>query len=260
MVLELFVVALLIFFTSIAVHHLLKSRRHNKVLFQSDSRNRRILLVIAHPDDECMFFAPTILNLRHCGQYELFLLCFSSGNYNQQGRVRQRELIESCRHLGIRENNVFIIDRRDIADDPSTEWDKQLIAEILAECVKDYYIDLIFTFDEYGVSGHINHKSLFHGCRHFVSSVRCPAGFAGYQLVSVNLLRKYSSILELPLTYFTSDIIFISGWSDFLKAQAAMSRHGSQFVWFRVLYVVFSRYMVVNSYKPILKEKTNGHS
>lgn len=76
---ELLATALVIICASVAVHHILQNRRKNKVLLQSDTRNRRILIVIAHPDDECMFFAPTILNLRQCGQYDLYLLCLSSG-------------------------------------------------------------------------------------------------------------------------------------------------------------------------------------
>ena len=38
----------------------------------------RTLLVTAHPDDECMFFAPTVLELlrRRCS---LFMLCLSTG-------------------------------------------------------------------------------------------------------------------------------------------------------------------------------------
>lgn len=68
-------------------------------------------------------------------------------------------------------------------------------------------------------------------------------------MLPVISLKIYESLLSPTVT-----------GADNLCLQAAMSRHGSQFVWFRVLYVVFSRYMVVNSYKPILKEKTNGHS
>lgn len=256
---ELLATVLVIICASVAVHHILQNRRKNNVLLQSDTRNRRILVVIAHPDDECMFFAPTILSLRQCGQYNLYLLCLSSGNYNQQGRLRQQELMESCRVLGIRQNNVFILDRRDISDDPNVTWDKTLIARLLADYVKEYYIDMIFTFDEYGVSGHVNHRSLYHGCRHFLSSPGCPAGVEGYKLVSVNLLRKYSSIFELSISYFSSNMIFISSWSDVWNAQAAMYKHRSQFVWFRVLYIIFSRYMVINSYEPIITEKINGH-
>ena len=39
---------------------------------------KRILFVTAHPDDECMFFGPAILNLnQYC---KVYLLCLSSGN------------------------------------------------------------------------------------------------------------------------------------------------------------------------------------
>ena len=43
-------------------------------------RNKRILLLIAHPDDEAMFFAPTLLALTRpeCGNH-VKILCLSSG-------------------------------------------------------------------------------------------------------------------------------------------------------------------------------------
>lgn len=44
---------------------------------------RRVLLVTAHPDDEAMFFGPTILGLLAAGA-DLYLLCLSSGNYRNQ--------------------------------------------------------------------------------------------------------------------------------------------------------------------------------
>lgn len=40
---------------------------------------KRVLLVIAHPDDECMFFGPTIFRLCEQGT-EVYLLCLSNGN------------------------------------------------------------------------------------------------------------------------------------------------------------------------------------
>lgn len=38
----------------------------------------RVLIVIAHPDDETIFFSPTISALRSAGQ-EVYLLCFTNG-------------------------------------------------------------------------------------------------------------------------------------------------------------------------------------
>jgi N-acetylglucosaminylphosphatidylinositol deacetylase len=45
-------------------------------------QNKRVLLLIAHPDDEAMFFAPTILSLTRpeLGNH-VKILCLSSGNY-----------------------------------------------------------------------------------------------------------------------------------------------------------------------------------
>ncbi|XP_042612560.1 N-acetylglucosaminyl-phosphatidylinositol de-N-acetylase-like [Cyprinus carpio] len=69
----------------------------------------RALLVTAHPDDECMFFAPTVLKLVE-SHAALYLLCLSTGNYNNQGLQRKRELLDSCAVLGIPSDHVTIID------------------------------------------------------------------------------------------------------------------------------------------------------
>lgn len=45
----------------------------------------RTLLVIAHPDDEAMFFAPTVLGLARL-RHRLSLLCFSAGRRLEAGR------------------------------------------------------------------------------------------------------------------------------------------------------------------------------
>jgi N-acetylglucosaminylphosphatidylinositol deacetylase len=43
-----------------------------------DFIGKRVLFVTAHPDDECMFFAPSILQLARCCQ--VYLLCFCTGD------------------------------------------------------------------------------------------------------------------------------------------------------------------------------------
>lgn len=40
---------------------------------------RRVLIVTAHPDDECMFFGPTILSLAKRSNCTIYLLCLSNG-------------------------------------------------------------------------------------------------------------------------------------------------------------------------------------
>lgn len=39
----------------------------------------RVLLVTAHPDDECMFFGPTLIALKKRSNCRIFVLCLSKG-------------------------------------------------------------------------------------------------------------------------------------------------------------------------------------
>ena len=68
--------------------------------------------MIAHPDDEAMFFVPSIENLR--GSNNLYLLCLSSGDFNGLGRIREKELEASGKNLGFKE--VICINDDDLKD------------------------------------------------------------------------------------------------------------------------------------------------
>ena len=45
------------------------------------SWKKDVLILTAHPDDECMFFTPTILNMRNEG-HRLYIACLTKGNMN----------------------------------------------------------------------------------------------------------------------------------------------------------------------------------
>ncbi|XP_044849915.1 N-acetylglucosaminyl-phosphatidylinositol de-N-acetylase isoform X2 [Mauremys mutica] len=133
----------------------------------------RALVVTAHPDDEAMFFAPTILSL---GRFraQLWLLCCSSGNYYNQGESRKKELVQSCAVLGIPSSNVTVIDHRDLPDDPSVEWDTHLLSTFVLEHIETNHINLLITFDAGGVSGHANHIALYTALRYLQSEGKLP--------------------------------------------------------------------------------------
>lgn len=75
-------------------------------------RNKRICLLIAHPDDEAMFFAPAVLALTRpeTGNH-VKILCLSTGDADGLGETRKKELVKSAMLLGLRqEDDVFVID------------------------------------------------------------------------------------------------------------------------------------------------------
>ncbi|XP_039703398.1 N-acetylglucosaminyl-phosphatidylinositol de-N-acetylase isoform X6 [Pteropus medius] len=131
------------------------------------------LLVIAHPDDEAMFFAPTVLGLARL-RHRVFLLCFSAGNYYNQGEIRKRELLQSCDVLGIPPSSVMIIDNRDFPDDPRVQWNTEHVASILLQHIEVNSINLVVTFDAGGVSGHSNHVALYAAVRTLHSEGKLP--------------------------------------------------------------------------------------
>ncbi|KAM7333561.1 N-acetylglucosaminyl-phosphatidylinositol de-N-acetylase isoform X1 [Alexandromys fortis] len=207
----------------------------------------RALLVIAHPDDEAMFFAPTVLGLARLGQ-RVFLLCFSAGNYYSQGEIRKKELLQSCDVLGIPPSRVTIIDKSEFPDDPGVQWDTESVANTLLQHIEVNDISLVVTFDAEGVSGHSNHVALYKAVRALRSEGKLPTGCSVLTLQSVSVLRKYLYLLDLPWSLLSpQDALFILTSKEVAQAKKAMSCHQSQLVWFRRLYVLFSRYMRINS-------------
>ncbi|KAM6372802.1 N-acetylglucosaminyl-phosphatidylinositol de-N-acetylase isoform 5-T8 [Pluvialis apricaria] len=133
----------------------------------------RALLVTAHPDDEAMFFAPTVLGLGRAGARPA-VLCCSAGNYYNQGEIRKKELEQSCFLLGVPASNVTVIDHRDLPDNPAVEWDTRLLAAFVLKHIEANNINLVVTFDAGGVSGHANHISLYTALRQCRDQSREP--------------------------------------------------------------------------------------
>ena len=73
-------------------------------------KSQNILLVTAHPDDEAMFFAPTILSLSRKPSLGFFHLCLSSGNADGLGVTRKAELTNSLDVFGIHRDKRWIFD------------------------------------------------------------------------------------------------------------------------------------------------------
>lgn len=241
-------------------------------------QGKRICLLIAHPDDEAMFFAPTLLWLTRpeLGN-QVFILCLSSGDADGLGHTRKDELRKSAALLGVKSaEHVVVIEDDKLPDSMSTNWDPKLISSILTRYFAPKLastpstsapvasIDVVITFDNQGVSGHPNHISLYNGSYAFLRNLmqrhtgwECPVKL--YTLTSVNVLRKYSSAMDSAMTVITSiwrtkekgsfptPLLIVSGPGGVRKAQQAMTTaHKSQMRWFRWGWIGISRYMLVN--------------
>lgn len=124
----------------------------------------------------------------------------------------------------------------------------------------------VMTFDKGGVSGHSDHTAVNRGVALMLQTRATTRNITGdrdsgdggssaldaFELVSTGMLRKYSGVLDMPCSLATSYGpplgMFFSSFSARI-AWAAMAAHRSQFVWYRRLFVIFSRYAYVNTFK-----------
>ncbi|KAF8477267.1 putative deacetylase LmbE-like domain-containing protein [Kalaharituber pfeilii] len=241
--------------------------------------NSRILILVSHPDDEAMFFSPSLLHLTAPPlDNDLRVLCLSTGDADGLGSVRRHEILVSCAMLGVRNvssdtkdggaaGSVVVLDKEELRDEMGRVWPAQVVMQAVRDVTEGTWggwtPEYIVTFDMYGVSGHSNHVSAWAGARNYIRSISSSPTTATetkipklYTLPTVSLPRKYLSILDFPFTYLFrkngngrrgASMLFISTWAEFGKARDAMTNaHRSQMRWFRWGWIWASRYMVMN--------------
>lgn len=222
------------------------------------------VVVFAHPDDESMFFLPTIRWLVDRRQ-EVWFLSLTTGNYDGLGSVREKELERAGTLLGaskviVRNDNAFL-------DHPTKRYDKTIVATAIRESLSKYSTEqrsfVIITFDETGVSGHVNHTDIYHGVVHLMGEPQDNAlqlNEAWYLESERNMLAKYIPVVSWILlllsrlwaskffksTATSNDATRIFRMHDPFLNWRAMATHRSQFVWYRRLFVVFSCYTYYN--------------
>ncbi|ONM12072.1 N-acetylglucosaminylphosphatidylinositol de-N-acetylase family protein [Zea mays] len=214
---------------------------------RGDRRTRNVMLVVAHPDDESMFFAPTILFLKSKG-HNIHILCMSRGNADGLGDTRKEELYHACETLKIPHEQVEVLDHPKLQDGFHEKWDHELVSELVMEHVQLWVIDMIVTFDSYGVSGHPNHRDVHYGI--------WQGNVEAWELASLNILRKYSGPVDIWLSSLISvsrskQSIYTLVNSSPSRSYEAMAAHRSQWVWFRRVFVMLSSYTYINMLQKI---------
>lgn len=210
---------------------------------QQQQQLGNVLLVIAHPDDECLFFSPTLLSVRQ----PIYLLCLSNGSNH-----RADELRRSAEHLHIKDLQI-IDDQINLKDSQSVNWSAEAILRHVQRAVRHWKISTLISFDQVGVSGHCNHSAIYFALLHLprTSSLRFLA------LESVPIYRKYLTCVDLIRWMFFRSIgddrhrTFLLPRNECFTPHRSMLEHRSQLVWFRYLYVLFSQYIWINQLRTI---------
>ena len=111
------------------------------------------------------------------------------------------------------------------------------------------------TFDDFGVSGHANHRATYEGVVAWAALNRTHS-IALWTLHSQPLVRKYSgALVRCVLPQWPpappGSVVVIPPWADVGCPLEAMRRHASQLVWFRYLFVWLSSYTYENVWAPL---------
>ncbi|XP_050677363.1 N-acetylglucosaminyl-phosphatidylinositol de-N-acetylase isoform X2 [Leptidea sinapis] len=175
----------------------------------------------------------------------------NKGNYDGKGRERSQELWDACRELRVPDSNIYLINDTRLQDSPKVQWPIPVIAQLIQHHIESLDVDTLVTFDRGGVSSHPNHSAVFYAVAYMFVENMMPTKCKLYTLDSVNILRKYFGFLDLPLSFLLSSKRYFLRWTESRRIVRAMKRHKSQMVWFRHLYVMFSRYIVINTLRKV---------
>jgi len=247
------------------------------------------VLIIAHPDDESMFFLPTLHNLlndkdKKCN---IFILCLSNGNYDNLGAIREKELHLAAKVISLystsstsdSDNNVTnrikvsIVNDERMQDGPETSWDPIVIDQCIQDFMSAKNLDnqsvTLMTFDEVGVSGHINHVHTNRGVLHYYQGCKDFHG-PDNKMILWTLKTIHNPIVKYVPLVLLLQIVWDWMFMFFMRSDErckgfnenctsyrmihpslvwnAMKVHESQFVWYRRLFVVFSSYSYTNDF------------
>lgn len=173
------------------------------------------LLIIAHPDDESMFFLPTLYNLLQIDNCEIHILCLSNGNYDKLGKLREAELLAAARIISEAGRarargkgdtttcgglQVKIIENDGLLDGPN-KWTSGSVSCVVKEYISSLssrpcdiklakstklnenddvvtsITDItLITFDQGGVSGHCNHVDTYKGVMDYINALKVKSG------------------------------------------------------------------------------------
>ncbi len=123
-------------------------------------KGKNILGIFAHPDDDAFGPAGTIIKLSKENHfYEVFVTNGQAGTNQLTGKkdvklgeIRKNEALSSAKILGVKK--VFFLN---FQDGKLCNRLYHQVASLIQDIIKRYKIQVLFTYETRGVSGHIDH-------------------------------------------------------------------------------------------------------
>jgi LmbE family N-acetylglucosaminyl deacetylase len=126
----------------------------------TDEMSKRMLVILAHPDDESFAVGGTLAKYAHQG-VQIILLCATRGEAGilgtlpeVAGKIRERELREAARYLEIEVQFLGYMDGK------LSEVDPNVLFEDITCWIGLVQPQIILTFGPDGVSGHHHHVTI----------------------------------------------------------------------------------------------------
>lgn len=232
---------------------------------REEGKRTRVMVLTSHPDDETYFFGPTMQALRATGA-ETHVVCLSSGSAGGDGETRKRELLEVKEVFDF--DNLCVVETEDLQDGMDREWPAKTVMAVLDAYTEAAPVDVVVTFDGAGVSGHANHIATHEGAKQWLEqrksdSLRLARGDEDedarpvpqvWVLETTNRARKFCGVMDIFTSYCETLLdprrILVPSSSP-REIMKAAQLHKSQFVWYRKLFIVFSRYTYMNTLQRV---------
>lgn len=163
-----------------------------------DRPKSNALLVVAHPDDEVLFFHSFLK------KYRPYVLVCSGGS----SLFRVRSFMKVMKTYGIK-GRIYDLG----TDDQNLNLIKKRIKKIIR--IKDF--EVIATHNKYGEYGHNMHKCVHNAIKQSVSTkVLCPIK---RELISQYPLLEedYKYKIMIFKTIYTSELFVLDVWQDYIK-------------------------------------------
>ncbi|CCE64535.1 hypothetical protein TPHA_0I00280 [Tetrapisispora phaffii CBS 4417] len=191
----------------------LKSFYSNVQLNISQQSLKSVNLIIAHPDDEVMFFTPTLLQLDDIlpTHVPFNVICLSKGvdvDGRAVGDLRSNEIMDSLtmllghRRAGL--NREVKLHQFEYEDGMDKQWDiSKVVTDIQNTISMESNVDglkhWLLTFDAQGVSEHPNHIACYDAMMTLKQKSSNPGDYLLMTLNSYgsNIILKYSSFLPV---------------------------------------------------------------